>query len=228
MTYAVVDMESGIPGLDKLYKFQKKQIILVYGPPGPEKADFAQQFIFEGLKAGEPAIYITMDHSPQEIRELMLNRGWDISQFEESGQFRFIDCYSWTIHEKDPSHSVTTIPSPSALSELAIAISMLMQKMKEARVVFDSMSTILLYNEETAVFKFFQVLASKTKHFGAMMIVLLEAGMHPESVKVTIEHLTDGTLLMKTFPDQVLKIERIANTDWVSYKITDEGVVVLA
>jgi KaiC/GvpD/RAD55 family RecA-like ATPase len=221
-------MESGIPGLDKLYEFQPKQIILIYGPPGPEKSDLAQQFIFEGLKRGEPAIYITTDHSPQEIRELMFNRGWDVTPFEESGQFRFIDCYSWTIHEKDRSTSVTTIPSPTALSELAIATTMLEQKMPGARIIFDSMSTILLYNEETSVFKFFQVLASKTKHFGAMMLVLLEEGMHPESVRVTLEHLTDGTIIMKTVPDHQMKLERVTNTDWVSYKITDEGVIILA
>lgn len=221
-------MESGIPGLDQIYEFQPKQIILVLGPPGPEKQDFAQQFIFEGLRRGEPAVYITTDHSPQEIREAMFNRGWDVTQFEQSGQLRFIDCYSWTIHEKDQSPFVTTIPSPSALSELAIAVSMLEQKMKGARIVFDSLSTILLYNEETAVFKFFQVLASKTKHFDAFMLVLLEEGMHQEKVRVTIEHLTDGTLVMKPFPEQQLRLERITNTDWVSYKITDEGIIVLA
>jgi KaiC/GvpD/RAD55 family RecA-like ATPase len=221
-------MESGIPGLDKLYEFKKKQIILTYGPPGPEKSVLAQQFIFEGLKKGEPAIYITTDHSPQEVRELMLARGWDITPYEQSGQFRFIDCYSWTIHEKDRSPSVTTSPSPSALSEMAIAISMLEQKLKGARVIFDSLSTILLYNEETSVFKFMQVMASKTKHFEAFMMVLLEDGMHPESVRVTLEHLTDGSLIMKTVPDHQLKLERITTSDWVSYKITDEGVVVLA
>lgn len=221
-------MESGIPGLDSLYQFQPKQIILLLGPPGPEKADLAQQIVFEGLKRGEPGIYITTDHSPQEVREAFYNRGWDTSSYEQSGQFRIIDCYSWTIHERDPSPGVTTIPSPAALSELAIGISLLEQKMEHARVVFDSLSTILLYNDQTALFKFFQVIASKTKHFGAFMLVLLEEGMHNETVRVTLEHLTDGTLSVKTFPEQQLRIERIANTDWISYKITDQGMMVLA
>ncbi len=220
-------MESGIPGLDALYTFLAKQIILVFGPPGPEKECLAQQMLFEGLKKGEPAIYITTDHTPQEIREAMAGRGWDIAAYEQSGQLHFVDCYSWTIHERDPSPSVTTIPSPSALSELAIGISVLEQKMPGARIAFDCLSTLLLYNEEAAVFKFFQVLASKTRHYGAFMLVLLEEGMHPESVKVTLEHLTDGTLAVKSFPDPQLRIERIANTEWAGYQLTDQGLQVV-
>lgn len=214
--------------MDKLYEFKPRQVVLFYGPPGPEKGIFMQQFIWEGLQDGDTCVYVTTDHAPAEIRGIMAMRGWDLSKYEKEGQMNFVDCFSWTVHEKDPSPSVVTIPSPSSLSEIAITVSTLLQKSERARIVFDGLSTILLYNDPTAVFRFFQALSAKVKYYGAVMFALLEEGMHQESVKVTLEHLSDGTINLKTVPDHVLKIERLATTEWSGYRVTDEGVVILA
>lgn len=218
-------MKSGISGLDGLYEFKPKQVILVYGPPGPEKSVLIQQFLYAGLVRGEPGIYVTTDQSPQEVRDIMIARGWKIDEFEKGGLLKFVDCYSWTMHEKDRGLSVTMINSPSALSDISISVSSLLKP--NTRVVFDSMSTMLLYNDPKAVFRFFQVLGSKIKSAGAIMLVQLEEGMHGEEVRVTLEHLTDGTINVKTSPDHVLRLERIAQTDWVGYKVTDKGMAVL-
>ena len=221
-------MESGIPGFDKVYTFQRKQVILCLGPPSPEKITFIQQFLFGGLGAGEPGLYLTMDHTPSEVRADMERNGWDVKKYEDTGLLRFVDCFSWIIHEKDMNPSVTTITSPSALSEIAIAISTLLDQVKNARVVIDSLSTMMLYNDPTSVFRFFQLIGSKIKKNEAVMIALLEEGMHAEQVNVTLEHLSDGTLKIKTVPDHMLRIERLSNADWVAYKLTEKGLVVLS
>ena len=218
-------MKSGISGLDKLYELKPKQVIIVYGPPGPEKSVLAQQFLYGGLSGGEPGIYVTTDHSPQELRDVMKSRGWGVEEAEKKRLLKFVDCYSWTVHEKDRSLSVTTIPTPSALSDISISISSLLKP--NSRVILDSLSTLLLYNESKPVFRFLQVLGSKVKSSSSTIMVLLEEGMHDEEVKVSIEHLTDGTIHMKTSPDHVLKLERLSPSDWVGYKVTDKGMEIL-
>ncbi len=220
-------MKSGIPGLDKIYEFKSKQTLLISGPPGPEKKGLAQQFLYTGLTQGEPGVYITTDHTPQELRDEMAEHGWDVSDFEKQGLMHFIDCHSWIIHEKDSSPSVTSIPSPSALSELAIETTKILQKMPNARVIFDSISTVLLYNEPRSVFRFLQVLTSKSKQYNAMMMILVEEGMHESEVCVTLEHLTDGNILIETVPDRQLRIERVFDSEWIPYKMTREGILIL-
>ncbi|HIP90434.1 MAG TPA: KaiC domain-containing protein [Candidatus Nanopusillus sp.] len=89
-------IETGIPGMDELLYggIPMRNIVLLSGGPGTGKSIFSQQYIYYGLKKGEPGIYITLEEHPVAVRENMLNFGWDTRPYEEQGMFAIIDGFT--------------------------------------------------------------------------------------------------------------------------------------
>lgn len=86
-----------------------------------------------------------------------------ISTFEQNkmdySKFHFIDCVTKT--ELSSMENCTHIASPNSLIELSLAISDVMESQKPEIMLFDSPSTLLIYNKEDHVIKFIHSLISK-------------------------------------------------------------------
>lgn len=77
---------TGISGLDRLLEggLPKGRSYLVTGEPGTGKTIFALQFLFDGLKRGEKAIYVTADESPTDVLEQAASLGWDLESYVDT------------------------------------------------------------------------------------------------------------------------------------------------
>lgn len=211
-------------GVDNL-KVPGKSVMLLYGPPGREKLIFLLQFVYYGLQSGEPCIYITTDRSPLEIRNTMNEFGWNVAKYRDL--IIFIDCYSWTTGARETKEF--TVPGPSALNQLAIEISKAQAKIsrpgKMTRIVFDSVSTLLLYNNPTLIYRFLQIIGARTKK-NSIVFYSLEKNMHDEKIVTTIEHITDGTIEFKV-EDGKYYLRSLRNEfeiGWKEFKITKNGI----
>ena len=122
-------VETGIPGLDKLMEsgLVKGSVTLVSGGAGTGKTIFCSQFINHGLQKGENCLYITLEESPENIKEDVKNFGWD---FEE-----FVSRKKLFLEYRDP-FQMTDIVTP--LVER-------IEGQKIRRVVIDSTSLLGLY-----------------------------------------------------------------------------------
>ena len=67
---------TGIKKFDKLIEggFEYDSVNLVAGGSGSGKTIFAMQFLIDGIKKGEPCLYITFEESKKELEKL--SRGW--------------------------------------------------------------------------------------------------------------------------------------------------------
>jgi KaiC/GvpD/RAD55 family RecA-like ATPase len=85
-------VKTGIPGLDKLIEggFVERSVNLITGETGTCKTIFGCQFIYEGLKNKEPGVYITMEESPDDIKNDVKQFGWDFEKYEKNGLLRII------------------------------------------------------------------------------------------------------------------------------------------
>jgi circadian clock protein KaiC len=87
-----IRLSSGIPGLDSLVQggFKQGSINLIEGGPGSGKTIFAAQFLYEGLKQGEPVAYITFEVIKEKFYENMKLFGFDLEEYERKGLFHFL------------------------------------------------------------------------------------------------------------------------------------------
>jgi len=77
----VSKIPSGITGFDALSRggLPKGRATLLAGSPGSAKTIFSVQFLVAGVLAGQPAVFVTFEESPEDIRRNMLPMGWDIA-----------------------------------------------------------------------------------------------------------------------------------------------------
>ncbi len=231
---------TGIKELDELLGggLPARSNILVIGEPGCGKTIFSLQIVANGLQAGEPALFITTDNSPAEIRQQLESLGCNISLYESKNMVRFVDCYSWTLgmeQARTMSQTEYMVPGPADLNQLSVAISRarndIWKPEVNMRTFFKSISTLLLHNNPKIVFRFLQVINARAKASDSISLLLVEEGMHEKSVMVTLQHLTDGTIEFKIENGQrYLRIPRMpfgkVIYNWTPFDITEQGVVI--
>jgi circadian clock protein KaiC len=154
-TYRV---STGIAGLDSVLRggFVGNRLYLVEGRPGTGKTTLALQFLLDGLRNGEPVLYVTLSETAEELREVARSHGWTLDQdtlFELVPPEASIDRES----EQSLLH-----PSEVELGETTKLIFDRVQKLRPKRIIFDSMSEMRLLARNSLFYRR-QILA--LKHF---------------------------------------------------------------
>jgi len=175
---------------------------IVISPPLEGKKLFVYRFIGHKLKNKEPILFITTDASPETVKQDMVKRKIFFGDAETKGILRFVDCYSHHVGEqKAGTKTVKRVSGPLALNEISIAMSGaqkdFVKKHPKHTVIFDSISTMLMYSNPQAVGRFVQVTIAKVKKAGGTIFFTLEDGMHKPDVMVTMEHLMNSIIHVK-------------------------------
>jgi len=121
-------IKSGIPGLDAVTGggILHGSVNLVTGGTGTGKTIFGCQFLWQGLKMGEPCVYITLEERPEDIMDDVTNFGWDFKSYEKKGLFKII------YHD------------PAQVNNLGAVIMTELETLKAKRLVIDSISVMEL------------------------------------------------------------------------------------
>jgi len=200
-------------------------------PPMSELSILGLEFIYDGLKRGEPGVYITLDDSPEALRLKALKFGWPLINAEKMGLMRWVDVYS--IHankEVKNTESILRIGGPLALTDLSIALSQIQAGFHKIagsyRFFFDSLSTLLLYNDPNTIYRFLQVITSKLKMSNGVGFFTLGKGMHDEKINMTIRHLMDGALnINDNLELNVVSLPVVSETRFGKLTLTKKGFV---
>lgn len=173
--------------------------ILLITPPMVEARLFCLEFVYRGLQKQEPGVVITMDNSPEDLKIKALPYNWTLVRGEQNGLLRWIDGYSINANKnvKD-SESVARIGGPVALSDIAIALSKVLTDFHKGnehyRFIFDSLSTLLLYNPPDAIYRFLESIVPKLRISGGVGFFTLASGMHDPKIEMAIRHMLDGAI----------------------------------
>ncbi len=184
-------LSTGIKDLDIILEggYLNPGNILLLGPSCTEKTTLAYHFTAIGLKSkNEHVLFLTSDTTPTNIKEKASSLDLDLN-----GDLSFIDCYSSTIGSPSKEPNVTSVPGPQSLEDMSFAISDIINKTagKKLRVVFSSLSTLLLYNPKDSMLKFLQVVSGRLRNAGATVLFLVEEGVHDKQIISTVEHIID-------------------------------------
>lgn len=223
----------GIKGFDSVFtkSFPVGNSILLMSPPMSEISILGLEFLYDGLKRGEPGVYVTLDDSPESLHLKSLKFGWPLMNAERIGLMRWIDVYS--IHaNKDvkSTESITRIGGPLALTDLSIALSQIQSSFHKIsgnyRFFFDSLSTLLLYNNPNTIYRFLQVITSKLKMSNGTGFFTLGSGMHDDKINMTIRHLMDGAITINDNLElNVMSLPVISDTRFGKLNLTKEGFI---
>ncbi len=221
-------LRTGIQGLDELLNggVPEKHMIAVIGDMGTGKTTIALQFLMQGLKNGERAVYMSLEEQESEIKESAGSYGWDIQKYIDNGSLALI--------RLDPNDVKTT------LTRIKNEMPGLIKKFGAARLVVDSITLFeMMFADEAErrlnLFEMFSLL----KDTGVTALITSEAsrdGVYASRYGL-VEYVSDGVIILRYVrPDElrdvklaveVVKMRRHKHSRSIKpYDITDEGLVV--
>ena len=194
---------TGIGELDRILGggLPRGRLYLVQGTPGAGKTTLALQFLLEGVRAGEPGLYITLSESQDELEDVMQSHGWtitDIAIFELSAVPQFLA----------PEDQNTVFrPSEVEFSELMQTILKEVERRRPSRVVVDSLTEMRLLSETPLRFRQ-HILSLKQFFASKKSTTLLLDDQDAESADLAIESIAHGIIKLETLPPSYGKTRR--------------------
>ena len=224
-------IKTGLSKLDALLKdgIPGKSSMLILGPPKSGKTILGIHFLFEGLRNNEYGIYVVTNTFPEDLVKRFDSIG-DVEEPLQKGLLKFVDCYTiYTGVQKENTVFVIRVNGPTALTEIGIAFSQIMKKIPKnsnVRVIFDSISTLLLHNTPKTVESFVQSMNGKIKGFGAVSMFIMEEGMHDQKDVTTINSLLDALIhLKKEGEERQIEINGFGLDETVKYSLVDGKII---
>jgi len=138
-------VKTGIPGMDEILHggFPKRNVVLLAGGPGTGKSIFGQQYLYYGLKNGEPGVFVALEEHPVQVRINMAQFGWDVRKYEEEGIFGMVDCFTGGIGEAAKRERYV-VRDPTDVGLLVDTLRDAIRDVGAQRCVIDSVSTLYL------------------------------------------------------------------------------------
>ena len=174
----------GLP-IDRLY--------LLEGDPGTGKTTLALQFLLDGVRRGEAALYVTLSETTDELQAVADSHGWSLDGI--------------TIHELTPNDMLSpdaqyTVfhPSEVELTDTMNVVFQTLDRVRPRRAVFDSLSEMRLLARDPLRYRR-QILAIKQFFIGRQCTVLLLDDRTAEG---------GGDLQLQSLAHGVIRLEQLS------------------
>jgi KaiC/GvpD/RAD55 family RecA-like ATPase len=218
-------VKTGINNLDELIGggFKKNSTNLIGGGPGTGKTIFAIQFLVEGLKNGESAIYITFEEKKETLYEDMLEFGWDLEKYEKAGKFVLL--------EYKPEQVKKILTEGGGVIESTV------EQIKAQRLVIDSITSFsLLYKDELSKKESALSLFEMIEGWGCTsLLTAQDEESDDEIISASMEFEVDGIILVyhvklggrRKRAIEILKMRGTKTPDKImALDIGDKGVII--
>jgi circadian clock protein KaiC len=186
---SIPNARTGVDGLDDVLSggFPAHRLYLVQGEPGVGKTTLALQFLLEGVRAGEPVLYITLSETREELEQVARSHGWSldgISLYDITNMEAFLG----TASENSVFH-----PAEVELGETTASLLQLIEDVNPKRAVFDSLSEMRLLAREPLRYRR-QILALKQYFAGKRCTVLLLDDQTSDAGDLQLQSIAHGVL----------------------------------
>jgi len=137
---ALQPVASGVSGLDEVLGggYTAGRLYLVEGFPGTGKTTLALQFLMEGVSRGEPALYVTLSETAEELAAAAESHGWSLDGI------RIRELIPSEESLRPDAQSTVFHPSEIELGQTTAEILAEAEAVRPTRVVLDSLSELRL------------------------------------------------------------------------------------
>jgi circadian clock protein KaiC len=184
--------KTGIEGFDNILGggFATHRLYLVEGVPGSGKTTLAVQFLLEGVRQGEPVLYVTLSESTEELQAVAASHGWSLDGITIRELVASEESLS-----SDEQYTMFH-PSEVELSETTKTILADVERVRPSRVVFDSLSELRLLAGNPLRYRR-QILALKQFFNGRKCTVLLLDDMTSTSHDLQVQSIAHGAVRLE-------------------------------
>ena len=185
-------ISTGNAGLDDILGggIDPERMYLFEGQPGSGKTTLALEFLLEGVRAGEPTLYITLSETERELRLVAKRHGWSLNGITI---FELIPPETTL----DPSQELTVLnPADMELSETTQMIFARVEALAPARIVLDSLSELRLLAQSPLRYRR-QILALKHFFSGRKSTVVLLDDLSSQQNDLQLHSIAHGVVLLE-------------------------------
>jgi len=185
-------LATGSAGLDNVLNggFPANRLYLVEGDPGTGKTTLALQFLLEGVRRGEPVLYVTLSETKEELTAVARSHGWSL---EGVGLHELVPAADSL---KAETQYTIFHPSEVELGETTRAVIEEVERIKPRRVVFDSLSEMRLLARDPLRYRR-QILALKQFFAGRKSTVLLLDDRTAADTDLQVQSIAHGVLMLE-------------------------------
>lgn len=170
--------------------FDANRMYLYEGRPGTGKTTLALQFLLEGVRQGEPVLYITLSETEEELHLVAKRHGWSLDRVEV---FELVPPETTL----DPSQELTVLhPAELELSETTKLVFDRVSQFNPARVVFDSLSEMRVLAQSPLRYRR-QVLALKHFFTSRQCTVILLDDLSSNQDDLQLHSIANGVVLLE-------------------------------
>ena len=183
---------TGIVGLDDVLGggLTPNRVYLVEGDPGSGKTTLAVQYLMQGVRVGEAAVYVTLSETKVELMAVAAAHGWSLDGLQ------IVELVAPEA-ELDPDNQYTMFqPSELQLGETTKAILAEVDRVKPKRVVIDSLSELRLLAQNPLRYRR-QILALKQYFAGRECTVLLLDDKTSDTNDLQLHSIAHGVLSLE-------------------------------
>ena len=223
--------KTGIAKLDRLLGggVRSGNRVLLYGPSFQGKETLARTIFLAALSRGEAAVMIILNRGVDEVRADLSAADAKYADYEKKGLPHFVDAYSRSIGIEDERKDTVYVDSATDLNAVSLALNQIHAQVIKNHdnhvLVLDSVSTIVLFGNSQATFRFLQILVGRARQAGATTFLLLDHGMHSDAEVQMFKHLADGVVMLRTEGGKSqINIEGLGLPEppgWIDYKASD-------
>jgi predicted hydrocarbon binding protein/KaiC/GvpD/RAD55 family RecA-like ATPase len=179
--------------LAQLHEVPRRNFILVVGLPGSGKSTFCNQAVLNNIEM-KPIIYVTTESDPSRIEDSLREMG--LGEVLPH-PLNFVDAFHDTVGLQSTVRPNSVDASCQDLTSLSIAISKLMERMREkVLLVFDSLTSPYMFNG-SEVLRFMKTTLSRFAAEGNSVLACVDEGCGKPEDMVT----------MMSTADSIVKIE---------------------
>lgn len=185
-------LATGVEGLDCVLDggLPRHRLYLVQGSPGVGKTTLAMQFLLEGARTGEVGLYITLSETKEELELVADSHGWDLSQIN------LLELAAVDEKLREETESTFFHPSEVELNRTTQTLLDEVERVKPARVVFDSLSEMRMLAETPLRYRH-QILRLKQFFAGRKITVLFLDDCSSSPADLQIESIAHGVIVLR-------------------------------
>ena len=183
---------TGIEGLDDILcgGLTPNRLYLIEGVPGSGKTTLALRYLLEGAKKGEPVLYVTLSETEEELRAMADSHGWNL----DGVIIRELVPPEETLQA---SEQYTMFhPAEVELSETTRTVLNDVERLKPARLVFDSLSELRLLAGDPLRYRR-QLLAMKQFFRGRRCTVVMLDDLTSSGRDLQVQSIAHGVLSLE-------------------------------